>query len=318
MKSLLMALAFMPILAMAQAFPSKPIRLVVTFPPGGTADIIARTVSDEMAPHLGVTVVVENKAGGAGGSVGTLDIARARPDGYTIGIATVGTHGTAPAVNPKLQYDPLTDFSYISNLAAMPMLLAVGPSVKETSFDAFLANARANQGKTTFATGGLGGVAHLMGERFQVSADVKMMHVPYRGANPALSDVAGGQVDAVFDALASSAPFLDGGRVRAIVVSGDKRLAAYPDVPTFAEVGLPDVGTRAWYGLVAPAGVPQELIDKLSEAARAALAVPAVQKRLEQLSAEAIGSTSAEFQRQVADELGQWRQIAQSQDIVLD
>ncbi len=314
---LVSAIAVSPV-AFSQDFPVKPIRLIVTFPPGGTADIIARTVSNEMSKQLGVSVVVENKAGGAGGAVGTMDIARAAPDGYTIGIATVGTLGTAPAVNTNLQYDPLTDFSYISNIATMPMLLALGPSTGVKSFAEFVDKVRANPGKITFSSGGLGGVAHLMGERFQISTKTKMMHIPYRGANPALSDAASGQVDSVFDALASSAPFLQGNRLSALAVSGNKRLSSYPDVPTFSELGYPEVSTQAWYGLIGPKGIPEPILEKLYQSASQAVHNNEVKTRLSQVNAEAIGSSPEEYRKQVSEELKQWKEIANSQNIKLN
>jgi len=314
----MMALACVPAMALAQDFPAKPIRMVVPFPPGGTADIVARVVSDKMAQDLGVTLVVENRPGGAGGSVGTMEIARAPADGYTIGIATVGTLGTAPATAPKPLYDPAKDFSYISNIAAMPMLLAVGPSAKADSLAKLLESAKREPGRMTFASGGTGGVAHLMGARFEVASGAKLVHIPYRGANPALNDVAGGQVDMIFDALASSWPFLQAGRIHALAVSGDHRLAALPDVPTFAEAGLPTVSTRAWYGLVGPANMDSKVVERLHVAVEKAIASPEVRARLDKLSTEAIGNSPADYRKQVVEELAAWRELASAQNIVAE
>jgi tripartite-type tricarboxylate transporter receptor subunit TctC len=311
-------LALGPTLAGAQDYPSKPIRLIVPFPPGGTADIVARVVSDKMSQDLGATLIVENKPGGAGGGVGTVEIARSAPDGYTIGIATVGTLGTAPATSPKPLYDPAKDFSYISNIATMPMLLAVGPSLGKTTLADVLAQAKAKPGRLTFASGGTGGVAHLMGARFEVAAGVRLTHVPYRGANPALNDVAGGQVDMIFDALASSSPFLQSGRIHAVAVSGDHRVAALPDTPTFAQAGLPAVSTGAWYGLIGPADMAPAVVDRLYKAVRAALDSEAVRQRLEKLDTQAIGNTPDAYRKQVVDELAAWRELASSQNIVVD
>ncbi|WP_233235390.1 tripartite tricarboxylate transporter substrate binding protein [Bordetella sp. LUAb4] len=312
------ALALACPLAMAQDYPAKPIRIIVPFPPGGTADIVARVVSDKMAQDLGVTLIVENRPGGAGGSVGTMEIARAPADGYTIGIATVGTHGTAPATAPKPLYDPAKDFSYISNVAAMPMLIAAGPSLGSANLAAVIEQAKQKPGRLSFASGGTGGVAHLMGARFEVASGTKLTHIPYRGANPALTDVAGGQVDLIFDALASSQPYLQSGRIHALAVSGDHRLPALPQVPTFAEAGLPTVSTRAWYGFVGPAKMDPKVVDRLYAAVKKALDTPEVKGRLEKLDTEAIGNTPADYRKQVVEELDGWRQLATEQHIVAD
>ncbi|OZI30348.1 hypothetical protein CAL29_20110 [Bordetella genomosp. 10] len=316
--SLAAAFALASSTAMAQDFPSKPIRIIVPFPPGGTADIVARVVSDKMSQDLGVALVVENRPGGAGGSVGTMEIARAPADGYTIGIATVGTHGTAPATAPKPLYDPAKDFSYISNIAGMPMLLAAGPSLGSANLSAVIEQAKQKPGRLSFASGGTGGVAHLMGVRFELASGVTLAHIPYRGANPALNDVAGGQVDLIFDALASSQPYLQSGRIHALAVSGEHRLPALPQVPTFAEAGLPTVSTRAWYGLVGPARMDPKVVDRLYTAVKKALETPEVKARLDKLDTEAIGNTPEEYRKQVVDELDGWRRLATSQHIVAD
>ncbi|WP_082621615.1 tripartite tricarboxylate transporter substrate binding protein [Bordetella sp. N] len=314
----LMVAALTPMAAMAETYPAKPIRMIVPFPPGGTADIIARVVSDKMAQDLGVALIVENRPGGAGGGVGTMEIARAPADGYTIGIATVGTLGTAPATAPKALYDPAKDFSYISNIAAMPMLIAAGPSSGAATLAQLVELAKKSPGKLAFASGGTGGVAHLMGARFEVASGTKLTHIPYRGANPALNDVTGGQVDVIFDALASSWPYLQTGRIHALAVSGDHRIAALPQVPTFAEAGLPAVSTRAWYGLIGPAQMDAKTVDRLYAAVKKAVDSPEVRARLDKLDTEAIGSTPAAYKKQVLEELDGWKQLATSQHIVAD
>ncbi|OWT77397.1 MULTISPECIES: tripartite tricarboxylate transporter substrate binding protein [unclassified Achromobacter] len=314
----LAAAALAPMAASADTYPSKPIRMIVPFPPGGTADIIARVVSDKMAQDLGVALIVENRPGGAGGGVGTMEIARAPADGYTIGIATVGTLGTAPATAPKALYDPAKDFSYISNVAAMPMLIAAGPSSGATSLAQFIELAKKSPGRLAFASGGTGGVAHLMGARFEVASGTKLTHIPYRGANPALNDVTGGQVDVIFDALASSWPYLQTGRIHALAVSGDHRIPALAQVPTFAEAGLPTVSTRAWYGLIGPAQMDPKTVDRLYAAVKKAVDSPEVRTRLGKLDTEAIGSTPDAYKKQVLEELDGWKQLATSQHIVAD
>ncbi|MEI2416520.1 tripartite tricarboxylate transporter substrate binding protein [Orrella sp. JC864] len=317
-RALALAAIMGPACAGAAGFPERPIRIVVPFPPGGTADIVARVVSDKMAQELGTTLIVENKPGGAGGSVGTLEIVRARPDGYTLGIATVGTLGTAPATAPRALYDPEKDFSYISNIASMPMLLAAGPSMGQATLQEIIERARQRPGTVSFGSGGTGGVAHLMGAKFEVATGTRLMHVPYRGANPALTDVAGGQVDLIFDALASSAPFLQSQRIRPLAVSGQSRVGGLPQTPTFAEAGLPEVGTQAWYGLVGPAGIDGKIVQRLYEAVQAAVSSAEVRERLEKLDTQAVGSDPQAYREQVVKELQAWRQLAQSQNIVVD
>jgi tripartite-type tricarboxylate transporter receptor subunit TctC len=314
-----LACGMLPSFSQAAGYPDKPIRLIVPFPPGGTADIVARLVSDKMSAALGVAVVVDNRAGGAGGSVGTVEIMRAKPDGYTLGMATVGTLGTAPAVARHPAYDPGKSFSFISNLGQSPMLLAVGPAAAAADLAGLLAQVRKQPAdSTSFATGGSGGVAHLMGARFQLATGTHLTHVPYRGASPAINDVAGGQVPILFDALTSSTPFIASGRLRALAVSGDHRTASLPQVPTFKELGLPQVSTQAWYGLIGPAGLPDDVSAKLSAAVAAALADAQVRERFRKLDTDIVGSTPAVFQKQVVDELARWRQLAASQNIVLD
>ncbi|WP_093442830.1 tripartite tricarboxylate transporter substrate binding protein [Variovorax sp. 770b2] len=246
-----LACGTLPSLSQANGYPDKPIRLIVLFSPGGTADIVARLVSDKMSAALGVTVVVDNRAGGAGGSVGTGEIMRAKPDGCTLGMATVGTLGTAPAAARHPVYDPGKSFSFISNLGRSPMHLAVGPAATATDLAKLLAQVRKQPANSiSFAIGGSGGVAHLMGARFQFATGTHLTHVPYRGASPAINDVAGGQVPILFDALTSSTPFIASGRLHALAVSGDHRTASLLQVPTFKELGLPQVSTQAWYGLI--------------------------------------------------------------------
>lgn len=318
---LVVALAIGPLPSLSQAagYPDKPIRLIVPFPPGGTADIVARIVSDKMSAALGVAVVVDNRAGGAGGSVGTVEIMRAKPDGYTLGIATVGTLGTAPAVTRRPAYDPSKNFSYVSNLGETPMLLAVGSAATATDLAGLLAQVKNQPADSmSFATGGSGGVAHLMGARFQLATGTHLTHIPYRGASPAINDVAGGQVPILFDALTSSTPFLASGRLRALAVSGDHRAASLPLVPTFKELGLSQVSTQAWYGLIGPAGLPGDVSARLTAAVAAALADAQVRERFSKLDTEIVGNSPAAFQKQVVEELARWRQLTTSQNIVLD
>ncbi len=315
---LLAAILTLPSIASAHTYPDRPIRLIVPFPPGGTTDIVARIVSDRLGQRLGQAVIVENKPGGAGGAVGTLEIARAKPDGYTLGMSTVGTLGTSPAANPKMGYDPLKDFSFVTNIAANPMVIAVGPKVKEASLKDLIAKAQKSPDAFTYGSSGTGGVAHLMGELFKVTTNTKLVHVPYRGASPALNDVVAGQVDMVFDSLVSTDPFSKTGRLRLVAVSGEKRATGYADVPTFRELGLERVDSEVWYGLIGPAGIPKEILDKISDEVKAVLAMPDVLKHLEQQGAKPAAEGSDAFRKQAETEVAKWKQVVETQNIRMD
>ncbi len=267
--------AAVPMLARAQAFPSKPIRLIVPFAPGGTTDIIARVIAPGLATALGQQVLVENKAGG-GGSVGALEIIRAPADGYTLGVGSVSTTASNPAINPKIGYDPAIDFTPIVNMAATPNVIAVHPSFPARDFKTFLEVLKKNPGKFSYATAGTGAIAHLQVELFKSLTGVYMTHIPYRGSGPALNDAVAGQVQIVFDNLPSALPFIKDNRLIAIAVAAPQRLSQLPDVPTFKEVGLEPVNRMAYYGIVGPKNLPKELVEKIGAAARKALAGPGI------------------------------------------
>lgn len=302
--------------AAAQAFPSKPVRLVVPFAPGGTTDLLARIIAEKMGPALGQTVVVENKAG-AGGAIGAGEVARAAPDGYTLLMSSVSTMATNPAINPSTPYDPNKDFVHIINVAATPNVIAVHPSFPARDYKTFINVLSGNPGKYSFATAGNGSVGHLLGELFKRSANVYVTHIPYRGSGPALNDVVAGQVPIVVDNLPSALPFIKDKRLIAIVVAAPARVAALPDVPTFAEVGLAPVNRMSFLGVSAPKGTPKAVADKLNAAIKSALADPAVKERIEATGAIVVGNSADEYQKQVSDELAIYRRVVAEQKLQL-
>ncbi|CAJ0700543.1 hypothetical protein LMG19089_02618 [Ralstonia edaphis] len=303
--------------AEADNYPTKPLKLIIPFPPGGTTDIVGRGVADQLSKVLGQAVVVENKGGG-GGSIGADAIAKAAPDGYTIGIATVSTHAVNPACNPKLSYDPLKDFKPITNLATVANVIAVNPTFPAKNYKEFVAVLTANPGKYSFATSGTCGIGHMLGEEFKVLTKTQMVHVPYRGAGPALNDVLANQVPIMVDNLPSSIQFIKGGKLRPIVVAWNKRIDSLPDVPTFAEVGLKDANDPAWYGLVAPAGTSDDIIRKLNEAAVKALKDPGLVDRFRGAGAEPVGNTPQQYAAEIKREFDKMRTLVKQQNIKLD
>ncbi|ARP80445.1 ABC transporter substrate-binding protein [Bordetella genomosp. 8] len=312
------AMAALPLLAHADdAYPSKPIRLIVPFPPGGTTDIVGRLFADKLGRELGQTVVVENR-GGAGGSIGSAAIASSTPDGYTLGIATASTHGINPAVYTKLPFDAQKDFTPITNLAAVPNIMAINPKLGAKNMAEFIKLAKGEPGKLTYASAGNGSVSHMMGELFKMASGTNLVHVPYRGVGPALNDVLAGQVDVMYDNLPSTLPHVQANRLIAMAVAAPQRVKALPDVPTFAEVGLPAVNDASWFGLVGPAKLPKAVVDKLNAAVAKVEGEEDVKARLEALGAAPANNTPEAFAKQIDAEIAKNKRVAAEAHVKVD
>ena len=315
------ALALLPVWAPAPAaaqagYPTGPVTLVVPFPAGGSTDLVARLVAAGMSKTLGQQVVVENR-GGAGGNIGAAAVTRAEPDGYTILMGTVATHALNPALYKKMPYDAVEDFAPISLLALIPNVLVVNPDFPARSVPELIDLLKAHPGEHSYASSGNGTPLHLSGELFKTLAGVDMVHVPYKGAGPALVDVIAGHVPIMFDNLPPSLEQIRAGKLRGLAVTTKERAPAIPELPTIAET-LPGYETYSWNALFAPAGTPGPIIQRLNEAARAAVEDPEVAARLKDLSATPLGSTPEELAAHVKAELAQWAPVVEASGARLD
>ena len=314
--SALAAVSFAPGISLAQE--GKPLRIIVPFPPGGATDITARSLQESLARILKQPVVLENR-GGAGGSIGMAEVARAPADGLTIGVATLSTHGVNPAVLSKLPYDAIKDFVGVTEIVKAPGVVMVNPAILPVkNFAELVAYLKANPGKVSYATPGNGTIGHMWGEQFKRSTGTDMLHIPYRGAGPAINDVLGGQVPVYFDQVAASLPHVKAGKLRAIAVSWPQRLDVLPDVPTYAEAGHPDLNNPSWFGLVAPKSMPAAQVERVQKAVVAALKDPAVQKRMSSQGLYPSGSSTADFSKQIQTAVATMKKVAVDAKIQID
>ncbi|NYI01409.1 Bug family tripartite tricarboxylate transporter substrate binding protein [Cupriavidus plantarum] len=309
------ALAITTFNAMAE-YPDKPLRVIVPFAAGGATDVIARTVAQSMSARLGQSIVVENKAG-ANGNIGAVSAARAAPDGYTLLMAT-SSHAINASLYQKLDYSLTKDFVGLSNLASVPLLLVVNPSVPARSASELAAYAKANAGRVNYASGGTGTASHLAGEQFSTLTGAKMTHVAYKGGSQALNDVMGGQVQVMFANLPEVLSQVQGGKLRALAVTGNKRHTALPDVPAFSETPYAGMTARSWFGLFVPAGTPPAVVEKLSQAIVQSVADPAVKERLKGLGADPVGDDQPAFQKYVNQEVSRWAVLVKQSGATVD
>ena len=304
--------------ALAQdVYPSRTINLIVPFAPGGSTDVIARVMAEAMRPTLGQAIVVDNRAG-AGGSTGTAAIAKAAPDGYTIGMGTASTLAINPAAYRNLAYDVLKDLAPITNLAVVPNIMAIHPGQPAKDMAAFVALLKAQPGKLSYGSSGVGSVSHLMGEQFKLSTRTDMAHVPYRGIGPALNDAVGGHIQVMFDNLPTTLPLVEAGKLVAMAVSSPARLPALPDVPTFRELKLDELDWMAFFGLVAPAGTPAPIVKRIGDAAAAALKQADVREKLVAQQASPVANSADAFRAEIARELERHKRAVAAANIKVD
>jgi tripartite-type tricarboxylate transporter receptor subunit TctC len=304
------AAAFGAAAAQEPSYPLKPVRFVVGQSPGGATDIVARLVASKLPDTLGQNVLVENRTGAAG-SIGAASVAKSAPDGYTI-LVVSSSYAINPSLYANLPFDPQKDLQPVSLLAEAPFILVVHPSLPVKSVKELVALAKAKPGMLTFGSGGTGSSGHLAGALFETAAGVKLTHIPYKGAGQALVDVLAGQITFMFASVLSSTSHVKQQRLRVLGVTHTKRSAALPHVPTLAEAGLPGYSTTTWYGLLAPAGTRQSILDRLSSAANKAVMAPELRDRMLSDGAEPIGSTPAAFQKHIATEMAKWRKVVKT------
>ena len=302
---------------LAQTFPSKPVTLVVPFPPGGGTDTGARIMAEQLGKRWGHPVVVDNK-GGAAGQIGADSVAKARPDGYTLLFGNVGTQSINPSLYRKLPYDPDKAFAPVSLVAELPLALMVNPRVPAKTPAELIALAKAQPGQMSYSSSGAGSAPHLAAELFKDSTGTFILHVPYRGGGPAITDLLGGQVQMSFLTVLEASGHIKAGRLRALAVTSEKRVSALPDVPTLAESGLSNFNAISWIGLLAPAGTPPDIVERVAADVRAVLSDETVKARFAALGGVPRASSPQEFAKLIADDRGRYGQIIRSRNITID
>lgn len=312
----LAAASFIPGMSFAQE--GRPLRVIIPFPPGGATDMTIRSLQEALGRILKQPVVLENR-GGAGGSIGMAEVARSAPDGLTVGVATLSTHGVNPAVYSKLPYDTLKDFVGVTEIVKAPGVIVINPqALPVKDFAELVRYLKANPGQVSYATPGNGTIGHMWGELFKSSTGTSMVHIPYRGAGPAINDVLAGRVPVYFDQVASSLPHIRAGKLKALAISWPARLDLLPDVPTYAELGFAINNDPSWFGLVAPAGTPAALVDRIQQAVTQALQEPDLRQRLALQALYPTGSSSKDFSAQIAREIQKMKGVAAYAKVKLD
>lgn len=302
--------------AHAQNWPNKPIRMIVPYTAGGYTDLMARLVSEKMATALGQTIVIENKPG-ANAAIGTDAVAKAAPDGYTFG-TVIAAHSVNPTLNPKLPYDAMKDFTYVSLTSVAPLILIATPSLPAKDMKEFIALAKSKPGQLNFASSGIGSAAHLTMEMFKSREGVNLQHIPYKGTAGALQDTVGGQINVMFDVIGPLMSQVKSGNAKALAVAAKERVPAAGDVPTMTEAGVPGFVSGTWSGIIAPAGTPKEIVDRVAAEAKKALSDPELKKKLDDQGIVPMGTTPDEFKTFVTEEIARWKKVATDANIKLE
>jgi tripartite-type tricarboxylate transporter receptor subunit TctC len=307
----LVLLTALPAFAVAQNYPSRAVRIVVPYPAGGPTDILARAVAPHLTTALGQTFVVDNRAG-AGGIIGTEAVAKSQPDGYTLAWGTPGTHAINPAIYPKLPYDPMKDFAFITLVAQGTNVLVIHPSVPAKNVKELVALAKIRDGKLNFSSAGNGATSHLAGEMFRTLSGIRMTHIPFKGAAPAIVALVGGEVDLAILDMPALLPHIQSGKLRALGVASAKRSSVLPDLPTLQEAGVKDFDASSWHGLYAPAGTPKEIVARLNTEMARIVKLPEVQSRMSALGAEPVGNTPEQFEAFSRSEVARWGRVVKA------
>lgn len=294
--------------APAQSFPTRPVRIIVPNPPGGTTDVLARLISADLGTRLGQPVVIENRAG-ASGTIGSDAVAKATPDGHMMVMGHAASHATSPAMIKNLPYDPVKDFAPVTLVASVNNVIIVDPAVPAKSVKELIELARKQPGKLVFGSGGNGAITHLAGEIFKQTAGVNLTHVPYKGSSQAMADLLGGHIQLMFENLPGAIGNIRGGKLRALAVLSEKRSASFPDLPTIGEAGLPGAEAVSWFGLFTTAGTPKAVVERLNKEVVAVIRSPDMQKKIAEAGADPVGSTSEEFGRLVRSEIQKWGKV---------